>query len=74
MTITRHLDAERLSPTDAASLLGIPYDLLLRYVRELEGQGLLQVQRESSRRLFLSPANLELLKKETRLKGVEKAT
>jgi len=63
MTITRYLDAERLSPTDAALLLGIPYDRLLRYVSELEGQGLLQVQRESSRRLFLSPANLELLRK-----------
>ena len=63
MTGTRHLDAERLSPTVASSLLGLPYELVLRYVHELERQGLLKVQREIPGRLFLSPADLDLLRR-----------
>jgi transposase len=63
MTRLQNLDAEKLSPTDASSLLGIPYELVLRYVRELERQGLLKVHRERSGRLFLSPADLDLLRK-----------
>lgn len=63
MTGIQHLDAERLSPTDVSSLLGIPYDLVLRYVRELERQGLLTVHREKTGRLFLFPPALDLLRK-----------
>jgi DNA-binding MarR family transcriptional regulator len=57
------MNAERLSPTEASSLLGIPYEVVLRYTRELEKQGLIEVHREHSGRLFLSPADLDLLRK-----------
>ena len=58
----RQLRAEKLTPTDVASLLGIPYDLVLRYVRELESQGLLVAYRTPTGRVFLSPSDLELLR------------
>ncbi len=63
MTGIRDLKAERLTPTEASALLGIPYDLVLRYVRELEHQGLLEAHRTPIGRVFLSPASLERLRK-----------
>jgi len=57
------MNAERLSPTDASSLLGIPYELVLQYVHELERQGLLMVHRGKPGRLFISPADLDLLRR-----------
>lgn len=63
LTGIRHLNGERLTPTEASALLGIPYDLVLRYVRELERQGLLGTHRTLTGRVFLSPADLELLRK-----------
>jgi DNA-binding MarR family transcriptional regulator len=57
------MNAEKLTPTEASSLLGIPYEVVLRYTRKLEKQGLIQVHREYSGRLFLSPADLDLLRK-----------
>jgi hypothetical protein len=59
----RQLKAESLTPTDASLLLGISYDLVLRYVRELEHQGLLEAYRTPTGRVFLRPADLELLRK-----------
>jgi DNA-binding MarR family transcriptional regulator len=59
----RQLKAESLTPTDASLLLGISYDRVLRYVRELEQQGLLEAYRTPTGRVFLRPADLELLRK-----------
>ncbi|HEX4960466.1 MAG TPA: hypothetical protein VF173_06485 [Thermoanaerobaculia bacterium] len=63
MTGIRDLKAEKLTPTEASALLGIPYDLVLRYVRELERQGLLAAHRTPAGRVFLSPSDLERLRK-----------
>ena len=59
----RQLKAENLTPTDVSLLLGISYDLVLRYVRELEQQGLLEAYRTPTGRVYLRPADLELLRK-----------
>jgi hypothetical protein len=53
--------AEKLTATEASILLGIPYDVLLRYAHELEDKGLFSIHRESGR-LFFSSADLDLLK------------
>lgn len=55
------VNAEKLTATEASTLLGIPYEVVLRYARQLEGQGLVSVHRENGR-LFFSPADLDLLK------------
>lgn len=47
---------------DASSLLGIPYELVLRYVRELEGEGSIEIERKAGR-LYFSAAHLELIKR-----------
>jgi hypothetical protein len=60
-TVTRHIDAERLTPTDASLLTGIPYEILLRHARGLERKGLLKLHRESNRILF-NREDLEVLK------------
>jgi len=62
VTEIRPIDAERLSPTDVSSLLGIPYELVLKYAHELTVAGLIEVPREAGR-LFFSPAQLEVLRK-----------
>ena len=59
----RQLKAESLTPTEASLLLGLPYELVLRYVRELERQGFLQARRTITGRVFLVPTDLELLRK-----------
>lgn len=58
----RKVDPGRLTPTDVAALLGIHYEAVLRYARELEEKGLLEVQRESGKYFFPSRV-LPLLRK-----------
>jgi hypothetical protein len=58
----RRVNPERLSPTEVSNLLGIPYDLVLKYAHELTGKGLIEIAREAGK-LFFSPAQLEFLRK-----------
>jgi|GEM_PF-4061364 len=46
VTEIRPIDAERLSPTDVSSLLGIPYELVLKYAHELTVAGLIEAGTE----------------------------
>lgn len=62
VTETRSINPERLSPTDVSNILGIPYDLVLKYAHELTATGLIEVAREAGK-LFFSPAQLEALRK-----------
>ena len=59
----RKIDAGRLTPKDASALLGIPYETVLRYARELERKSLLKVLKEPSGKVVFTRADLEILRK-----------
>ncbi len=56
------LDVEELSATDIAFLLGIRYEAVLRYAKELEASGLLRLVRAGRNRLVFTRADLEVLR------------